>query len=129
MLGGSFAKGALPAILGPNTLVIRFPADYNAAYDYCSNPTHKERLEAVIQRQTGQTWQVKLEKSPPPADGAAPVVPNAVIQRQKTTDLVQQVPLLKEAIAVLDARVIRIDPEFGSDPLPPRPVADDTEEP
>src|SRR5262249_34565296 len=54
MFAGQLARAGLPAIVGPKTLVLRFPNQYNHAYDYCRDPGRAQHVEGVLKRLSGQ---------------------------------------------------------------------------
>src|SRR5205085_12356690 len=61
IMASQLAKGGLPAISGPNTLVFRFPLAYNGEREHCSVPERLERLETGLAKATGKTWKVRIE--------------------------------------------------------------------
>jgi hypothetical protein len=129
ILAGQLQRAEFPAIFGPNTLVISFPAGYNAYYEHCSNPTNKQRIEEALQLRAGPAWTVRFEK---PADAAAPVggsngTPSATSapamgRRARQQEAVQRVPLLKRAEEKLGAVVMDIEDGFGSVAAAPLPA-------
>jgi DNA polymerase-3 subunit gamma/tau len=127
--GGSLQKAGLPAIFGPNALVLSFPPEYNAAYEHCSGSASVQRLEGVLKQVTGQTWSVRMEKRPGPAGGAngtangAPPAPPPRVRQQET---MQQHPILRRAMEVFDALPVFLDAGFGSEP-PAKPATPATE--
>src|SRR4029077_19334984 len=48
MFAGQLARAGLPAIVGPKALVLRFPNQYNHAYDYCRAPGRAQHVEGVL---------------------------------------------------------------------------------
>jgi hypothetical protein len=129
MLAGHLEKAGIPAISGPNTLVLRFAPRYNSEREYCQEPARVERVEEVMRQITGQPCQLRIETpatpggTAPPADsgGDAGSPPRS---RQKRADAAHE-PLVKRAIDVLGAQVVHVDDGFGSAPAD-RPA--DTEE-
>jgi DNA polymerase-3 subunit gamma/tau len=132
MLAGQLQRAAVPAILGPNTLVIRFNAPYNSEREYCSDPTRVARMEEVFRKITGQSCQVRVEsaggsalaKSPETADASEQSISH---YRRQRAEAVQE-PLLKRAIEVLGAQLVQVDDGFGAAPAAP-PEADRGETP
>lgn len=117
MLGGQLQKGGLPAISGPNSLVITFTAEYNAAYEHCSLPSNVQRLERAIKTHTGQDWLVRLERAAPSGATAATAVNGhlpAPPARLRPQEIMQQFPILERALTTLGALPIFVDPGFGS---------------
>src|SRR5207249_12240540 len=100
----------LPAIFGPNSLVIRVPAGYSA-YDYCADDRAVELIRSALARVTGGEWVVRVEQVAGPANGpaASPAAPPAPADRRK--DLLQ-LPLLKKAVDTLGAQLVNIDDGF-----------------
>jgi DNA polymerase-3 subunit gamma/tau len=123
MFGSQLQKAGLPAISGPNTLVLRFAAEYNAAYEHCSVRENLPRIEAAVKAATGQAWVIRLEKKAGAGtgtvNGAAPPPPPRVRQQEA----MQQHPILKRALEVFDALPMFMDAGFGTEP-PPEPVTE-----
>jgi DNA polymerase-3 subunit gamma/tau len=111
-------KANPPAISGPNTLVLRFDSRYNAEREYCSEPTRVQRIEESLRKVTGTAWQLRIESD---GSGAATAPARAVAEattpqprsRSKRAEAVQD-PLLKRAVDVLGAQVVRMDDDFGT---------------
>lgn len=105
------------AIAAPNTLVVSFAPEYNSAYEHCSNPVNKQRLDAALQKLAGQAWSVRLETmagvSTSPAPNTPPPTP-AMGRRARFQEAVQKVPVLKRAEEKLGAMVIDLDEDFGA---------------
>jgi hypothetical protein len=129
-VGGIFAheleKANLPAIFGPNTLVLAFPIAYNHLVERCQAPDTVTRLEDAIRKVTGRTWNLRFEKTPTPMTDASlaepsegDVVPAARPRRDFREDA-EKVPLVRRAKEVLGGQVIRADEGFGEsvDALP-----------
>ena len=120
MLRNELEKAELPAISGPNTLVIRFPARYNQAREFCQEPGRVARLEELLRRLTGQSCQLRVEAvggSPPgesPEAADDPVNSPSRYRRQRAE--AAQEPLLKRAIDVLGAQIVHVDDGFGAAP-------------
>ena len=125
-LGGFFAaslgKANLPAIFGPNSLVIRFPAVYNADRDYCQEPTRMERVEEALRKLTGRSWKVRIETGGQAAETPIPPVQpsreagNSLERVRKQREEAENEPLIKRAIEVLGAEIRRVDEGFNSAP-------------
>jgi DNA polymerase-3 subunit gamma/tau len=111
------AKAGLPAIFGPNTLVLRFPSDYNSEREHCQQAANMARLEHAIQVVTGQSCKLRIEqvageavsksKDTEDADGS-----QSRYRRQRAEVLKE--PLLKRAVEVLGAQLIDVDEGFAS---------------
>jgi DNA polymerase-3 subunit gamma/tau len=123
MLSGQLQRAGLPAIFGPNALVLSFPNEYNAAYQNCSNPMNLERLHEAIRQRTGQAWKVRLERKAgsTPATGSNGV--HVPVPKARPQELMKEFPLLQRAMEELGALPMFIDPGFGSEP-PPKPTTD-----
>jgi DNA polymerase-3 subunit gamma/tau len=122
MLGGQLQKVGLPAIIGPNSLVLSFGPDYNAAYERCSIAANLQQLESFLRERTGRPWNLKLEKSPAAASRPAEVVGSnghsVAPVRVSTRDAMREIPILNRAIEILDALPVLLDPGFGTTPTP-----------
>jgi DNA polymerase III subunit gamma/tau len=120
MLGSDLEKAELPAISGPNTLALRFPARYNHPREHCQEPKAVSRIEEVLRKITGQPWGIRVETggqepvhpSPAPASEADPSPSRS--QRQLTEAL--QEPLVKRAIEVFGAQIVHQEEGFGAAP-------------
>jgi DNA polymerase-3 subunit gamma/tau len=123
-LGRELEKAGLPAISGPNRLVLHFPQAYNRQYQFCSDPGRLSRVIDALERATEQNWDLRLEvggtngevrPSSPPVEAvmSAPVV---------------QHPLLQSAIDVLGARLLKVDEGFGQAVAEPAEPEADAEE-
>jgi DNA polymerase-3 subunit gamma/tau len=131
ILGKELERAGLPAISGPNHLVIRFSPDYNRQREYCADPTRVQRLQDALKRVTGQDWAVRFETafgSNGHAEPAPTRSPNlAVTQQLAALDN----PLVQRAIEVLDAKLMQMDDGFGQapEPMPDDAPLTDPEEP
>ncbi len=130
MTASHYEKASLPAISGPNALVLRFPTRYNSESEYCQEPSRIQRIEQSLRSITGQPWQLRIEVT---GNAAAPVstvpvettpLPRSRLKRAE----VEQEPLVKRAIDVLDAQVVQIDDGFGGAPTATAPTELETEE-
>jgi DNA polymerase-3 subunit gamma/tau len=120
IMASKLQEGEGLAISGPNTLVIRFPARYNQAREFCQEPGRVARLEEWLRRITGQACQLRIEavSGGPTAENAGAADDSASLpsryRRQRAE--VQQEPLLKRAIDVLGAQIVHVDDGFGTAP-------------
>ena len=64
MLAGDLSKATLPAIIGPNAVVIRFPSGYNRQYATCAESSRLQKIQDAVQRITGESWTIRLEMAP-----------------------------------------------------------------
>jgi len=105
----------LPAITGPNRLVLHFSPAYNQQRERCSDPARLNRVLDALQRATGEAWDLRLETAPgsnghaPPAPAIPTVAPPPALTH----------PLVQSALDVLGAKLLRVDDGFGqADPAP-----------
>jgi DNA polymerase III subunit gamma/tau len=117
MLAGQLQRAGLPAIFGPNALVLSFPSEYNSAYQNCSNPMNLERLHEAIRQRTGQAWKVRLEYQVPPVSGVQSNGIHGPAAKPRPQELMKQFPLLQRAMEQLGALPMFIDPGFGAEPV------------
>jgi DNA polymerase-3 subunit gamma/tau len=104
----------IPAILGPNSLLLSFPADYSGAYDACASDAGQESLRRALRKASGTDWLVRVELK------SAPIGTNATTEQARSTrerpkDLLQ-LPMFKRAVEVLGAQLVKVDDGF--DPAP-----------
>jgi DNA polymerase-3 subunit gamma/tau len=134
-IGGVFAEQVkrygIPAIFGPKSLVIVFPAEYNA-FDHSARAENVLRVESALRERTGQAWTVRLEKKSASAQGLNGSAHGSPAPRVRPQEAMQQVPILARAMEVLNALPIHLDPGFGAatppPAAPPRPTDPDEEE-
>lgn len=126
-VGGIHAKqlerAGLPAIFGPNALALRFPPDYNGEQTYCQEPNRIARVEEVLRKVLGRPTSLRIEGAPaveltnrptPPLDSSvAPSRP-----RRNPKEDAEKEPLIRRALDVLGAQIVRADEDFGT---PTRP--------
>ncbi|MCS7016126.1 MAG: DNA polymerase III subunit gamma/tau [Gemmatales bacterium] len=103
------------AICAPNCLALRFPAQYNAERGRCER--RRADLEAALRRILRRDIQLRFETDSSSASDRANA--SASSRGPNRLQLLEQVPLIREAIQKLGARWIpeRIDPDFGQDEL------------
>jgi DNA polymerase III subunit gamma/tau len=123
MLGSELTKAGLPAISGPNTLVLRFPVAYTKARAYCQAPERLARVEDAVGKLTGRPWKVRVETSDPAAPDSTggeaggiqgPTEGAPARPRSNSREEAEKLPLIKRAIDVLGATIHRVDEGFGS---------------
>jgi DNA polymerase-3 subunit gamma/tau len=116
-------KAGIPAISGPNSLVLRFPAVYNQAQEHCQDPERLRRVEDILRKATGRSWLLRVESvaaasgenkpgaaatgSPEPAEEARPA-------RRNPREEAEKVPLVKRVMEVFGVSVHRADDGFGT---------------
>src|SRR5262249_2268266 len=64
MLGSDLEKAGLPAISGPNTLVLTFPAEYNVQREHCQSASGLAKIEEALRKATGRAWMVRIDSGP-----------------------------------------------------------------
>ncbi|MCS7045282.1 MAG: DNA polymerase III subunit gamma/tau, partial [Gemmataceae bacterium] len=64
MLAAHLGRAGLPAIIGPKLLALRFPGQYNHAYEYCRDQAQVQAVERRLAELTGQEWLLRLELLP-----------------------------------------------------------------
>jgi DNA polymerase-3 subunit gamma/tau len=139
LLGRSLEKAGIPAILGPNTLVLRFPVEYNQEQELCKDPTRVGRVEEALKKATGRPWVLRVEALPNsvaspdsrarasgsqtlPGNGSSGVsetsgaAPPRV--RRNPKEDAEKAPLIKRALEVFGAQIVRVDDGFGAPPPP-----------
>jgi DNA polymerase-3 subunit gamma/tau len=130
-LGKELERAGLPAISGPNRLVLQFPAAYNRQCEFCSDPARLNRVLDALERLTGETWELRLEIAAGRNGHAAAERPIPAVVMAAPPVLTH--PLVQSAIDLLGAKLLRVDDGFGrpadaapADAEPPDP---DPEEP
>ena len=118
MLAGALEKSGLPAIFAPNTLVIRFPPDYNSGREHCQNPASVTRIEDVLRKLTGHPVSVRFEVGK--SDSATPVTSAPAEEGQDSQSRYRRVraeamkePFIKRAMEVLGAQLVDVEEGFG----------------
>jgi DNA polymerase-3 subunit gamma/tau len=134
LLARDLEKANLPAIFGPNTLVIRFPSIYNHAVEHCQASSSVSRLEDALRKVTGRTWNLRFETTPTPVPNAplpSPGEAEAVRVARPRRDFREEAekqPLVRRAKEALGGQVIRADEGFGELAAPPAPAGPTEEE-
>src|SRR5439155_9207973 len=129
-------KSNFPAILGPTTLVIRFAAGYDKEREFCQTPDRLKKVEEALQKTTGRSWTVRVEAGgavPNAAATAASVVPareteNSLVRARRQREEAENEPLIKRALEVLGAQLVRVDEGFNTAPVANRPPSPAPEE-
>jgi DNA polymerase-3 subunit gamma/tau len=123
MLASHLKFASLPAISGPNTLVIRFQSEYNQAYEVCDREENIRRIEETLERECGQPINVVCDLVTGPAP-ASPQTSNGPPRAAQTGDRKKQLmelPLFRKAGEALGAQIWHVDDDFN--PIaPPRPA-------
>jgi hypothetical protein len=129
MLAAELSKAGLPAILGPNTLVLLFPAEYNTSSQTCQVPDRLARVESALHQLTGEPWVVKIEADPqsPPVQAGGKMLATTgearaalrAVRRGSAREEAEKVPLVKYALEKLGASIQRVEEGFGNDAASP----------
>ncbi len=125
-----------PAILGPNTLALRFAASYSQAYEFATAEATLDQLKSALKKATGKDWHVRVERTLDLAGDAqatknGPPPPPAA---NRNKDLMQ-FPLLKRIGDVLGGQLMRMEEGFhptasvAAVVAPPTPIEDDFDPP
>jgi DNA polymerase-3 subunit gamma/tau len=110
MFAGMLARAGTPAIVGPKALVLRFPGEYNHAYEYCRDSGRSTHLEALLRQLSGQEWTLRFELGAATVGDkpSTPVVSNRDRERQAL-----EMPLLSKIVSRLEGRLLKLDEGFG----------------
>ena len=132
MLGNELKKAGFPSIAGSNALVLEFSREYNLAMELCQEPGRTNRIQEVLLKLTGQSWQVRMSLG----TGAVVPVPSPLLQpvaeqsppkpRENTKLIAEKDPMVQRALEVLNATIVRADQGFGV--YPPKDKKTDEEE-
>ncbi|VTT96659.1 dna polymerase iii subunit gamma tau : DNA polymerase III, subunit gamma/tau OS=Singulisphaera acidiphila (strain ATCC BAA-1392 / DSM 18658 / VKM B-2454 / MOB10) GN=Sinac_1310 PE=4 SV=1: DNA_pol3_delta2: DNA_pol3_gamma3 [Gemmataceae bacterium] len=122
ILGSQIKSANSYAIFGPNTLAIRFTAEYNHVYEACNTESNTRRIEEVLKAVTGSPAQVRLERvaGAGSKNGAADAGVSVVGAADRKKQLMN-LPLFQKASQMLGAQIWHVDDEF--DPAAPPRVA------
>jgi DNA polymerase III subunit gamma/tau len=141
LLAGELRKAGLPAISGPNTLVLRFPLAYNKSCDYLQQPDRLAVLEESVRKLTGKAWTIQLQAPTAPANSTGSGEPTGgEVGRDKNgsagaadahgrarkspkEEVTERFPLVRRAVDVFGATIRDVAPEFGSASEPAEPSA------
>jgi DNA polymerase III subunit gamma/tau len=126
-IAGLLKKAASVAIAGPNCLAMRVSQRYNTPGGALLDSSRLARVEEVLHKITGQpcTMQVEFIKDDDPAAESvrSSVAPPSAQSRQQRAE-VMQLPLVKKAVDVLGAQLIKADEGFGAALEAPAQVSD-----
>lgn len=124
MLAGDIAKAGLPAISGPNQLVIRFSSGYNPQYQTCADPARLARIQDAVRLITAQPWVVRVELERSKVEDAVEMP----VARSTATPPAAD-PLVVAVQTVFDARILKVDDGFGRSAPAQTARADELDEP
>jgi DNA polymerase III subunit gamma/tau len=122
MFAGMLSRAGMPATVGPKALVLRFPGQYNHAYEYCREPGRSRHLETVLRELTGQEWSLRFELDANATPAEAGVAPVSNRERERRA---LEMPLLNRIVNQLDGRLLKLDDGFGEDSPVDEPVEGD----
>ena len=113
--GRQLEVAGLPAIIGPNSLAIRFPSGYSSEYNATAAPNAQEVILRTLKKIVGRDCLLRVEAAaeelrPTARAGTAPTEQRAAPGRQK--DLLQ-LPLFVKAADVLGAQLMKVDDGFN----------------
>jgi DNA polymerase-3 subunit gamma/tau len=121
ILATSLEKGGIPAISGPNTLVLRFPAAYNHAYEICAEPANIARIEDKLRGATGKAWSLRTEliRAERAQGTAPPALVTARPPRRNDREEAEKGPLVRRVKDVLGGQIVFAEEGFGLETAPP----------
>jgi DNA polymerase-3 subunit gamma/tau len=118
ILSGNLSAGKMPAIIGPNTLVLSFPLGYTSHQDYCALPTSVENVQRELERITGEAWTFRVEATSSTQDISVSerieIDESKADMRRVSEKMVKEMPLIAAAIDRLGARLLKFDEGFAS---------------
>ncbi len=76
LLARFLEKGGIPAISAPNSLVLRFPVEYNQAREHCQDSSCSATVETALREVTGQSWVLRVESLADAVDISAAALSN-----------------------------------------------------
>jgi DNA polymerase-3 subunit gamma/tau len=122
MMRSDLEKAGSLAISGPNTLVLRFGNEYNAQREHCQDPKRVEKVEGILRSLTGQAVTLRIESGGGDRPGRPAAAPedadNSQSRSRRQREEALREPLVKRAIEVLGAQIVRVDEGFGAMPAP-----------
>jgi DNA polymerase III subunit gamma/tau len=124
LLAKELARAGLPAISGPNALVLRFPLEYNSARDYIDQPGNAARIETLLQNLTGTRCHLRFEWPTAPAQKPPTDEDREGSQspyRRRQAEAFKE-PLIRKAIERMGAQILEVDEGFGG--AAPSPTED-----
>jgi DNA polymerase-3 subunit gamma/tau len=118
MLASHLKLANLPAIFGPNMLVIRFQSEYNQAYEMCDADENIRRIEEILLRECGEPIKVACElvTDSGPERRPSQSVPSASPRPVQGSDRKKQLmglPLFRKAGEALGAQIWHVDEDFN----------------
>ena len=107
VIAAELRKGISHAIIGPNSLVIRYPEGYNAVGKVALDTARLGKIEEALLKLTGETWSIKLEYVKVAETTSASSTAPPVAQNRQLRPELAQFPLVKRAKEALNAEIIR----------------------
>ena len=131
LLARELSRAEMPAISGPNTLVLRFPIDYNAAREYIEQPGTVARIESLLEALTGAKCNLRVDGAPATAVGNPSATANRKEEtqspyRRKQAEALKE-PLVRKAMERMGAQILEVDDGFGAVPEAPAESASSSE--
>jgi DNA polymerase III subunit gamma/tau len=136
-----------PAIIGPNALAIRFPAEYHSNYELVKSERNQEVLRRALKQVTKADWKIDIGVEARPTNGISSPATTSVGQASDklTRNGLLKLPMFTAASGKLGALLMRWDDGFDpnaktektvelavaevpDDPDNPLPVTADAEE-
>jgi DNA polymerase-3 subunit gamma/tau len=118
ILANTLKKAQDVAIFGPNALVLRVPATYNAPGDQYLDANRLAKVEEALTKTVGQPCTVKLEYVGKEANGSPQVDPTPALsgsaKRERQRSEIAQLPLIGKAMDLLDGQIMHVDEDFGA---------------
>jgi DNA polymerase-3 subunit gamma/tau len=114
ILARELERAGLPAISGPNGLVLQFSSEYNRQQAYCSDPSRIQRIQDALRRVTGREWNVRVEAAAASNGIPARLSPEPTPVPLSAGAEVLQQPLVQAAVNALGAKLLQVDEGFGA---------------
>jgi hypothetical protein len=108
----------MPAILGPNSLVICFGDRYTSQCEYCSEPGRLDEIQKTIKSITGRDWTIRVDTETGPKglehESETQQQPSKIVTHRERSQEAMQIPLINRAVDKLGARLLKMDEGFGT---------------
>ncbi|MGL4424255.1 MAG: DNA polymerase III subunit gamma/tau [Gemmataceae bacterium] len=127
MAAMNLGKARVPAISGPNSLLIPFSVQYNPAFEYVRGERCLQQVRSALQKRTGQEWTVRVERDSLPS-GQMSAEPEPPPRRDQQAEWLK-LPMFATAATHLGAQLLRMDDDFNpTGPAYTTPAVPDTDE-
>ena len=120
MFAGELRKAGVPAIAGPKTLVLRFPAGIITPTSTVRTRPGSSTSKDVLKRLSGQEWALRFELEAAGAERESRRPPRLSNRERERRAL--EVPLLSRIVSQLEGRLLKMDEGFGDEPPVAEPV-------